>query len=159
MEADWTKKRGINRYGYKNHIKVDKKSKLITNFEVTSASVHDSTILGLLLEQEDAHHELYADSAYRSVAIENDLKARKIRSRIHKKGYKNKPLTKQEKASNKTKSRIRSRVEHVFGDMKQTMGRVFVRQIGLKRNTAAITMMNIVYNMRRSIYLLREGVC
>lgn len=158
LDADWTKKHGQNRFGYKNHIKVDKKSKLITNFEVSSASVHDSQMLDYLLEEEDAHHELYADSAYRSKKIEKGLKKRKIRSRIHKKGYRNNPLSEKDKEVNTNKSKIRARVEHVFGDMCQTMGRIIVRQIGLARNTAAITMMNICYNMRRSSYLLASSV-
>jgi IS5 family transposase len=157
LDADWTKKHGQHRYGYKNHIKVDKGSKLITNFEVSSASVHDSQMLGYLLEEEDAHHELYADSAYRSEQIEKELKGRKIRSRIHKKGYRGNPLNARDKAINTNKSRVRARVEHVFGDMCQTMGKIIVRQIGMVRNTAAITMMNICYNMRRSSYLLASS--
>lgn len=158
LDASWTKKHGKNRFGYKNHIKVDKKSKLITNFEVTSASMHDSKILDYLLDEEDAHHELYADSAYRSKEIEEKLRERKIRSRIHKKGYRNNPLSEKDKAINTKKSKIRARVEHVFGDMCQTMGKIMVRQIGMARNTAAITMMNICYNMRRSSYLLASSV-
>lgn len=158
LDSDWTKKHGKNRFGYKNHIKVDKKSKLITNFEVSSASVHDSKILDYLLDEEDSHHELYADSAYRSKEIEEELKKRKIRSRIHKKGYRNNPLSEKDKAINTKKSKIRARVEHVFGDMCQTMGKIMVRQIGMARNTAAITMMNICYNMRRSSYLLDSSV-
>ncbi len=41
-DADWTKKGGQSHFGYKQHIKADLKSKLITNFEVTPASEHDS---------------------------------------------------------------------------------------------------------------------
>jgi IS5 family transposase len=158
LDADWTKKHGKNRLGYKNHIKVDKKSKLITNFEVSSASMHDSKILDYLLDEEDSHHELYADSAYRSKEIEEELKKKMIRSRIHKKGYRNNLLSEKDKAINTKKSKIRARVEHVFGNMCQTMGKIMVRQIGMARNTAAITMMNICYNMRRSSYLLASSV-
>lgn len=158
VDADWVKKHKINRFGYKNHVKIDKGSKLITNFEVSTASVHDSQILDYLLEEKDAHHELYADSAYRSHKIERGLKQRRIRSRVHKKGYKNKPLNEADKAINKRKSKVRARVEHIFGDMRQIMGQIMVRQIGMVRNTAAITMMNICYNMRRSSYLLARSV-
>ncbi len=152
-DADWTKKNKQSRYGYKNHIKVDKGSKLITNFEVTPASVHDSQVLEDLLEQTDSHHELYGDSAYRSKEIEDDLKRRDVVSRIHRKGYRNKPLNENEKAVNTRKSKVRSRVEHVFGDIHQQLGRVIVSQVGIVRNTAAITLMNICYNMRRATYL------
>ena len=153
IDAAWTKKRNRSRYGYKNHIKVDKGSKLITNFEVTDASVHDSQLLNELLEDSDTRHQLYADSAYRSTEIEETLKEKRITSRIHHKAYKNKPLTEEQKRTNKSKSKVRARVEHIFGDISQSMTKVIVRQIGLIRNTSAITMFNICYNMRRSSYL------
>jgi IS5 family transposase len=41
-EARWTKKNNVSFFGYKNHAKVDSKSKLITDDSVTDASVHDS---------------------------------------------------------------------------------------------------------------------
>ncbi len=64
VDARWATKGGQRHYGYKNHIKVDRKSKLIKNYIVTSAEVHDSQILEDHLEETDSHHELYADSAY-----------------------------------------------------------------------------------------------
>ena len=42
IDADWTKKNGERHFGYKDHVKCDADSKLITNYSVTSASVHDS---------------------------------------------------------------------------------------------------------------------
>lgn len=155
-DARWTKKNGRSRYGYKNHIKADKKSKLITKYEVTAANVHDSQVLRDLLEQTDEHHELYADSAYRSAEFEQMLKDKKIRSRIHKKAKKGNPLSEKDKLINSKKSKVRVRVEHVFGDMLQVAGRILVRQIGMARNKAAITMMNLTYNFRRTTYLIRS---
>jgi len=67
VDARWTKKNDENFYGYKNHIKVDKKSKLIESYHVSSASEHDSQALEKLLikdEQKDAGQSFYADSAY-----------------------------------------------------------------------------------------------
>ena len=61
-DARWTKKNAENHYGYKNHVKVDKTSKLIVTYSVTDASVHDSREIVGLVEGKD--HELYADSAY-----------------------------------------------------------------------------------------------
>src|SRR3972149_6617387 len=40
IDARWTKKNGKSYYGYKDHIKVDEKSKLIDTYTVTDASVH-----------------------------------------------------------------------------------------------------------------------
>jgi len=47
LDARWTKKNNVSHYGYKNHIKVDAKSKLIVKHEVTDASVHDSQVLDI----------------------------------------------------------------------------------------------------------------
>ena len=51
MDADWLKKNGPNYYGYKNHIKVDQGSKLIQDYQVTHASVHESDVLVDLLQK------------------------------------------------------------------------------------------------------------
>ena len=62
IDADWTKKNGERHFGYKDHVKCDADSKLITNYSVTSASVHDSQRCLVFIGQED--EVLYADSAY-----------------------------------------------------------------------------------------------
>lgn len=53
INARWTKKNGETFYGYKNHAKVDTKSKFINKYAVTDASVHDSQDLDDLLEEKD----------------------------------------------------------------------------------------------------------
>jgi len=65
-DARWTKKNGQNYYGYKNHIDVDVKHKLIRSYEVTSASVHDSQVFEGLLDEDNSSRDVWADSAYRS---------------------------------------------------------------------------------------------
>ena len=52
IDARWTKKNGETFYGYKNHAKVDTKSKFIKKYVVTDASVHDSQPLDELLDEE-----------------------------------------------------------------------------------------------------------
>jgi len=63
-DARWTKKNNQSYYGYKNHVKCDQKNKLIENYIVTHAAVHDSQTVEDLLEDSDVGKELYADSAY-----------------------------------------------------------------------------------------------
>jgi len=58
------------------------------------------------------------------------------------------------KSSNKEKSRVRSRVEHVFGFMEQSMDGMYVKNIGIKRVTAVIGLMNLTYNMFRKVQLM-----
>lgn len=65
-DARWTKKNNETHFGYKNHIKADQKSKLIEQYVVTDASVHDSQAMADLLEDKDAGQALYADSAYKA---------------------------------------------------------------------------------------------
>jgi IS5 family transposase len=52
-DARWMKKDGQNHYGYKNHIDVDVKHKLIRTYEVTPASVHDSQVFEDLLDEDN----------------------------------------------------------------------------------------------------------
>lgn len=152
-DARWTKKHGQNYFGYKNHAKADRKKKVITNYAVSDASVHDSQELDSLLERKDAHHDLFGDSAYSSTDIDKKLKRRKIRNRIHEKGYRNHPLSCEQEESNRKKSKIRVRIEHVFGFMENTMKAGFIRCIGIARATAAIGLINLTYNLCRSVQL------
>lgn len=155
VDARWTKKHGRSYFGYKNHAKVDRKSKLIMNYTTSDASVHDSQMLGELLDQSDAHHDLFGDSAYSSDEIDKRLKRGKIRNRIHEKGYRNHPLTEWQKEKNRLKSMVRARVEHIFGFVVNTMGGFFIRCIGKVRADAVIGLKNLTYNLCRSAQLCR----
>ena len=57
--------------------------------------------------------------------------------------------------ANNTKSKVRSRVEHVFAEQKARMG-LFVRTIGIARAKTRIGMVNLAYNMRRLVWLTRS---
>jgi len=48
-------------------------------------------------------------------------------------GQCNQPLTDEQQVNNRTRSKIRSRVEHVFGFQKNSMGRKFIRTVSLAR--------------------------
>lgn len=152
-DARWTKKNNVNYYGYKNHIKTDAKSKLITKYLVTSASVHDSQVIEPLLDEKDKGEEFYADSAYTGEQQERIIEKKEMINQITEKGYKNKPLTEEQKANNRIKSKVRSRVEHVFGFMENSMGGMYFRNIGFTRIAGAIGLMNLTYNMFRKIQL------
>lgn len=158
-EARWTKKNNETHYGFKNHINADQTHKLIQNYTVTDAAVHDSQAIdGLLDKEADANGDkrpVYADSAYRSAEREAELAQQNITSRICEKGSRGHPLSEEQKAANHEKSRVRSRVEHVFGAQAQ-MGGHWVRTIGLLRAKIKIGMMNLVYNMMRLVQLARR---
>lgn len=155
VDARWTKKNGERHFGYKNHVKVDRKSKLITEYEASGANVHDSQMMGKLVKKKDAHHEMYADGAHQSAEIREMLEQKKIRNRIHEKGYRNHPLTARQEEKNRLKSKVRARVEHVFGFVVNTMGGFFIRCIGKIRAEAMIGLKNLTYNICRSAQLCR----
>ncbi len=153
IDARWTVKNNVNFFGYKNHAKVDQKSKIITGFTVTDASVHDSQETDNLLDENDRGEEFYGDSAYTGEKQERIIEKKGLKNRACEKGYKNKPLTQKQKESNKEKSKIRSRVEHIFGFMENSMTGMYLHSIGEKRIKGAITLMNLTYNMFRSVQL------
>jgi transposase, IS5 family len=158
-DARWTKKGGQSHYGYKNHINIDKASKLITAQTVTAAHVHDSQELDEVLhDPEVGGKDVWADSAYRSEEQEKQLAAGEYNSHIHERAYRGKPLSEEQKASNKGKSKVRARVEHVFGTMENEMGRIFLRTIGIARAQAGVVLMNLAYNLKRVEALIRLKV-
>jgi IS5 family transposase len=157
-DARWTKKNEQNFYGYKNHVSIDRKHKLVRRYTETDASVHDSRKLDEVLDKSNTSNEVWADSAYRSTESEAKLKEQGYKSRIHRRGSRNHPLSERQQAANTTRSRVRVRVEHVFGDQENAMGGKFVRTIGMARAAVKIGMMNLVYNMRRLVWLERVAV-
>jgi IS5 family transposase len=152
-EARWTKKHGTSHYGYKNHVNVDKKHKLIRQYAVTDAAVHDSQVLEDVLLPAEAGRNIGADSAYRSEEIETQLKAKRLRSKIHYKGARNRALTAQQHTRNRGRARIRARVEHVFGHQVTAMGGKLIRTIGLLRARAKIGLKNLTHNFQRFLVL------
>lgn len=152
-DATWTTKHNKHHYGYKNHIKIDAGSKLIDEFEVTTASVHDSQVLLELIDETDKGKPLWADSAYDSADIRKALKKKNVGCRIQKKGSKNVTLSMRQQVANRIKSKTRCRVEHVFGAIKNRIRGFGVRCIGQTRAVAEITLQNLVYNITRMIFL------
>lgn len=152
-DARWTKKNNQSYYGYKNHAKVDLKSKLIIKSETTSAEVHDSQVFEQLLDKKD--QAVLADSAYYSEENEKHvLEEIDAEDFLMRKAYKNRPLSEEEIQTNHTISRMRVRVEHIFGRIAHMGGDLF-RSIGLKRATRHNHLINLTYNMDRYALLAR----
>ena len=156
-DARWTKKHGRAHFGYKNHINIDRRHKLVRRYDVTTASVHDSKKMEDVLDPNNTASGVWADSAYRSKETEAMLDDRMMKSHIHRRGSRGKPLTPRQEAANKTRSKVRARVEHVFGTQHTSMGGKFVRTIGITRAKVKIGMQNLAYNMRRLVVLERAA--
>ena len=129
--------------------------KLIRAWDVTDASVHDSQKLDGLLSKANTSKDIYADSAYRSAQTEERLAAQGFKSRIQMRGRRNHPLPEAEQEANRKKSRVRARVEHIFGAQEMATGGRLVRSIGIARARLKIGMQNLVYNIRRLVTLER----
>jgi IS5 family transposase len=157
IDARWTRKGGVTHFGYKDHVKADRDSKMIVDYTVTDASVHDSRCASELIDCGDRC--VHMDSAYAGKSVEAAVRERNggVRLSVHEKGYRNRPLTDRQRASNRRKSRIRCRIEHIFGHMSVSMGGLGVRCIGIERATVIIGLKNLAYNLSRLVTIERQG--
>ena len=146
-EMHQTKKGKDWHFGMKVHIGADSKTGLVHSASVTAANVHDSHEVPNLLHGKETR--LYGDCAYRGKAQRERLRelAPKAKDFTHKRAYKNRPLTEADKATNRRKSSIRSRVEHPFLTLKRLWGFAEVRYRGLAKNAnrafAMLAMINL----------------
>ena len=157
LDARWAKKGNKSYFGYKNHIKADKTSKIITAWRVTAANVNDVEMFLALLDEHD--RELWADSGYASKVLAALLKKvyPDLIQHICEKGEKTRPLTEEQKANNRVKSKVRVRVEHIFGHMTTSMNALTLRCVGIARAESNIVLRNLAYNLSRYSTLRRLG--
>jgi IS5 family transposase len=104
-DARWIKKNGINQFGYKNHIDIDVKHKMIRSYEVTPASVHDSNVFEQLLDENNSSKDVWADSAYGSVEKRDAIKEEGYRGHIQRKGCRYKKLSQRQIEANHKRSK------------------------------------------------------
>jgi IS5 family transposase len=159
-DARWTLKHGKAYYGYKNHVNVDLKHKLIRRYRVTHAATHDSRAIDDLLDPRNTNKDVYGDGAYGSAATKKRIQARGYRDRTHRKAEPRRPLTDRDRRANTHKARLRARVEHVFGRQAQFTchtGKTLLRCIGLTRAKASLGLRNLTYNLDRYARLATAG--
>jgi transposase, IS5 family len=142
-------------FGYKNHIGIDCRHRLIRRWTVTDAARHDGALLPELIDANNTASAVWADTAYRSQANERFLTGRLLRSQIHRKKPKGRPMPRRTARANAGKSAVRSAVEHVFARQKGPMG-LFIRTIGSARARTKIGLANLVYNMQRMVWLTAQ---
>ena len=119
-------------FGMKAHVGVDSKTKLIHTALVTAAHVADATVLPELLHGEETR--VWGDQAYRGQRDVIHACAPQAQDCTHRRYRCKKWIDEVERAKNRTKSTVRSKVEHVFGVMKLKFGFVKVRYRGLAKN-------------------------
>ena len=146
----------IPAFGYKNHIGIDRRHRLIRRWTVTDAARHDGALLPELIDTSNTAGDVWADTAYRSKANESFLAGRLLRSQIHRKKPKGKPMPRRSARANARKSAVRAAVEHVFARQKGPMG-LFIRTIGIVRARTKIGLANLTYNMQRMVWLMDQA--
>lgn len=150
IDAKWTIKNKKTYYGYKDNVKIDSESKLIISYTVTPANVHDSREMNNLIDERDK--VIYADKGYYNEKENNGFPSH-VKSRVMKKGYKNKPLREEEIFENKKIAKIRCRIEHIFGFMTNKFKGLIIRSIGIRRAKFNVGLINLLYNLFRYVYL------
>jgi IS5 family transposase len=106
-------------------------------------------------QNKDYRQPVFLDSVYKGREIEAELERRGFDPQIIERAYRNKPLTAEQKESNRLKSKIRARIEHIFGAQKMRMGNEILRTVGMIRAKFQIGIRNLVYNMSRVVSLKR----
>ena len=146
-EMHQTKKGNQWHFGMKLHIGADSQTGLVHSASVTAANVHDRHQVPHLLHGRETR--LYGDSAHRGKEQRERLRelAPRAQDFTNKRAYKNQPLSEADKATNRRKSSVRSKVEHPFLTLKRLWGFAKVRYRGLAKNAnrafALLAMINI----------------
>ena len=101
-----------------------------------------------LIDNNDVKGEgFWLDAGY--VGTESKFEKKGMTPIICEKGYGGHPLNAEQRLNNRSKSKIRSRAEHVFGFMERSMGGLVFRGVGIIRASAVVAMTNLTYNIAR----------
>lgn len=134
-------------FGMKVHVGVDSRSGLVHSASVTAANVHDSKELPNLMHGRETR--LYGDSAFANQKEVLKQIAPNAKDFTNKRAYRNRPLTDADKQTNRRKSSVRSKVEHVFRPLKTLWGFAKVRYRGLAKNANRAFAMLALINLNK----------
>jgi len=119
-------------FGMKGHIGVDRKSKLIHSVAATPANVADGNMIEQLLHGQETH--VWGDAAYAGRTERIRARSPQARDFTQRRGRGYKYLTEHQRRLNRARSRVRARVEHLFGVIKRVFGFAKVRYRGIAKN-------------------------
>jgi IS5 family transposase len=145
-------------FGYQNHVSIDRGFGFIRKWTATDAAAYEGRRLREgLLDKTNTARGVWADTAYRSAANQAFMAKNGFVSRVHRKKPKGRAMPAAIRRANNAKSKIRSRVEHVFAELKDRMD-LFIRTIGIARATTKIGLANLVFNIKRLLFLRRVAL-
>ncbi len=131
-EMKQTKKGGQWYFGMKAHVGVDSQTKMIHSAVVTGANQADAKVLPYLLHGEET--EVWGDQGYVGQTQVIAEVAPQARDCINRRCLYHGKLNVEEFLRNREKSKVRSKVEHVFQVLKVKFGFVKVRYRGIRKN-------------------------
>jgi IS5 family transposase len=140
-DAEFTRKRGKNYYGYKGHIASDADTNVIHSVKFTPANVHDSTVFDDLLTGEE--QAVFADKGYANKRRKKQFRAHGVFCGILNKGYRNRPLS--------LKQKRRNVIERSFAFMKHLLNDDRCSYYDQNRNRFEFMLSVMVYNIRCAV--------
>lgn len=151
-DASFTRKHDRTYHGYKGHLAVDR-SGLVTGFEFSTASHHDSRYIDGLTRDET--RAVIADSAYSDADRRNRLENRKVTAGIaYKRSRGQKELSPFLKKLNRAIASVRAGVEHTIARLRK-WGAAAARYRGERRNRFDFAMILVAHNLRRMWWLAK----
>lgn len=154
-EARWAghrRKKPI--HGYKAHVATDEAAGLVRSVEITTANIHDGTMLEAVLPQEPG--EVYGDSAYAAKRFTDVIRAQGGQARVvYTHTWGGPEALARLKTWNAEVRAVRCRIEKVFGTWKRSYGLRRVRWLGLAKAGLQVRLTATAYNLRRTMVLVR----
>jgi len=144
-------------FGYQSHLGIDRRFGFIRTWKATDAAAYEGQMLREgLLDKTNTAGAVWADTAYRSKANERFMAENGFVSRVHRKKPPRRPMPVRTARANARKAKVRAGIEHVFAEQKSRMG-LFIRTVGLARARTKIGLANLIYNVKRLVFLEREA--
>jgi transposase len=144
-------------FGSQSHVGIDRGFGFIRTWAATDAAAYEGRLLREgLLDKTNTAGAVWGDTAYRSQANERFMTENGFVSRVHRKKPPRRPMPVRSARANARKAKVRAGVEHVFAEQKSRMG-LFIRTVGLARARTKIGLANLVYNVKRLVFLERQA--
>jgi transposase, IS5 family len=137
---------------FHNHVSIDRAHGLIRTWATTDASRHDGAQLPNLVDKTNTASDVWADTAYRSAKNEKHLANNGLRSQIHRKKPQGNRCPKPWRGPTARSRRFAPTSNMSSRQQKGPMDLV-IRTIGLARAKVKIRLANLIYNMKRAVWL------
>jgi IS5 family transposase len=154
-EARWAgHRRKKPLHGYKAHVATDETAGLVRSVEVTTANIHDGTMLEAVLPHDPG--DVYGDSAYSAGRFTDVIRARGGTARVvYTQTWGGPEALARLEAWNASVRAVRCRIEKVFGTWKRSYGLRRMRWLGLAKAGLQVRLTAMAYNLRRTMVLVR----